>query len=93
MNHYYKSLFTKKIVTERYLSYMDDVFGPNWNRWGVFVEIEPPSVIECIRHGNDLTAILRYREIHSNATLTEARKMVAAMKKDVRYFDKKNAKH
>lgn len=93
MNHYYKSLFTKKIVTERYFPYVDDIFGPDWSKTRALIEIEPPSVIECIRHGNDLTAILRYREIHSNATLTEARKMVAAIKKDIRYFDKKNSKH
>ena len=83
---YYRSNPTGKILSEGSLKVLTDVFGdgviPNMVSDGLLVNIETPSVVECIRSGNLSSAFARYRELH-DCSMDEAKKAVYTMCSDI----------
>ena len=83
---YYRSTATGKILGENSLKILDDVFGnetvANMIADNLLVSIETPSVIDCIRSGNMVSAFTRYREIHE-CSMDEAKKAVHTIRADI----------
>lgn len=83
---YYRSTATGKILGENSLKILNDVFGdetvPNMVSDGLLVTVENPSVIDCIRSGNMVSAFTRYREIHGG-TMEDAKKAVYTIRADI----------
>ena len=83
---YYRSTATGKILGENSLKVLNDVFGSETVNSivsdGLLVAIENPSVIDCIRSGNMVSAFTRYREIHE-CTMDEAKKAVYTIRADI----------
>ena len=83
---YYRSSATGKILGEKSLNILNDVFGDETVSKmvsdGLLVSVGEPSVVECIRSGNLISAFARYREIH-NCTMDEAKRAVYTMCADI----------
>lgn len=86
---YYCSTITGHIFHTSQIGIINDVYGEGVFEAGVengtFQEIAPPSVIDCIDWSTEATAIIRYREIHEDATISKARKAVARIRRDMEY--------
>ena len=93
---YYRSRYTGKIFTEKFAKLIDDVYGPGSFEYdisiGNLVLIEPPTLSECIKNGNESLAIYRYREMYPGTSWEDARKAVVKFKKDTMGFKKKKKK-
>lgn len=93
---YYRSNYTGKIFTEKFAKFIDDVYGEGSFDYDVtvgnLVEIEPPSLLECVMHGNEALAIYRYREIYPGTSWEDGRRAVNIFKKDVLKEHKKSKK-
>ena len=83
---YYRSTATNKILCENSLKVLNDVFGDDTVSKmvtdGLLVSIENPSVIDCIRSGNMVSAFTRYREIH-DCSMEDAKKAVYTIRADI----------
>ena len=83
---YYRSNATGKILSESSLKVLKDVFGgdpiPSMVSDGLLVNVENPSVVECIRSGNLVVAFTRYRELH-DCSMEDAKKAVYTMCADI----------
>ena len=83
---YYRSSATGKILCESSLRVLNDLFGedtiPSMITDGLLVIVENPSVVDCIRSGNMISAFARYREIH-DCSAEEAKKAVHAIRADI----------
>lgn len=83
---YYRSTTTGKILTSTSLRIINDVFGnetlDKMISDGLLAVVEEPSVVDCVRSGNMLSAFSRYCEIH-NCTMEEAKKAVYTIRTDV----------
>lgn len=83
---YYRSTATEKILSENSLKVLNDVFGGDtiisMVADGLLVSIENPSVVDCIRSGNLISAFTRYREIH-DCSMEDAKKAVYTMRADI----------
>lgn len=99
--NYYRSEITGKILSDVSLGTFYNVYGRGADnivdssiKGYVLKQIDPPEVIECVKHGCGATAVIRYREVHPECSLKEARKAVRLMKKDLIRFgkDKKSGK-
>lgn len=84
----YRSKITDKLMTEYRAKSVSDVFGEgtfaNALTIGILEPIENPSVIDCLKCGSEIAATLRYREIHPDVTVKEAREMVKKIKSDMK---------
>ena len=87
MTKYYRSRYTGKIFTKRFASILDDIYGPGCFDYditiGNLIPIEPPSLVDCIKDGNDRLAVFRYREIYKGTSWDDARNAIVLLKKDV----------
>lgn len=91
---YYRSKNTGKIVTDYAIRAVRDIYGidrENLLRSKTIEPVENPSVIDCLRDGNRVVAIKRYRELHE-CDLKEARAGVDLLEKDMARFRKKRKK-
>lgn len=86
MAKYYRSRYTGKIFTKKFASVLDDIYGPGSFDYDVtvgnLIPIEPPSLVDCIKNGNNHLTIFRYREIYKGTSWEEARNAVVILKKD-----------
>ena len=64
---YYKSHLTGKIIGEPRISVVNDIYGEHTvevlMRTGLLKPYEP-TIIDLLRHGNRIEAIILYRDIH-----------------------------
>lgn len=85
---YYRSNVTGCIISGGSIRILDDVYGKNGVmdtiKNGTITPIEDPTVMECILHGSKVAAYIRYRETHTNCTLSEARTAVEKMEQELK---------
>lgn len=86
--NYYRSKITGKIITEKALRNLYDIYGKAEGNVvdhhilkEIIEKIEPPTLEDCIRHGNDGVAIFRFRELNEDTTFDEAKQAI----RDLRY--------
>lgn len=89
--NYYRSTITGKIVSEKALRNLYDIYGKDKGNFvdmvvtkEILEPVENPSLEECLRHGNDGIAILRYRELNENASFEEAKEFVQKIRKEMK---------
>lgn len=94
MNKYYRSKHTGKIFNQKISKFIDAMYGKGSFDYDVsngnVVEIEPPSLIDCIMFGSNSLAISRYLEIYPGTAWEDGRRAVSILRKEV--FGKKNKK-
>lgn len=86
---YYKSKFTNKIIAANYARCLNYVYGRDTidrmlARGDLEVVINP-SVEELVQHGGGSVAVIRYRELHPDASWDEAATAVRDIKKITPY--------
>ena len=78
---YYRSAITGKIVSS--VSVLDDIYGKGQVKLlvnaGTLQEVEDPDLIDMIKNGTGVAAVLRYRELNE-CGLLEAKTQVEAMR-------------
>lgn len=86
---YYKSSITGKILTQHDVDILDDIYGEDaaWHAidTGSIEKIDPPSVIDCIKHSREFVAVHRYREINKCSpgdAVKAVRELKARMKRN-----------
>ena len=94
---WYRSSFTKKIVSSTYFRTLNLVYGDGTTdrliSAGVLIPVKNPSVIDILRdNGSQVGAIMRYREIHE-CTLSEARDGVNMLKEDMARISQMHKSH
>lgn len=89
--NYYRSKITGKIISEKALRNLYDIYGRNSGNVvdsyilkDVLESVEDPSLEECIRHGNDGVAIIRFREMNEEATFADAKKAVQDLRRELK---------
>lgn len=90
---YYKSTFTDRIFMQHDVDILDNIYGKGATKnaidTGTIVAIDPPSVIDCIKHASsEAAAVFRYREIN-NCKLADATKAVREIKARMKRNKKK----
>lgn len=92
---YYRSTVTGHIIRDTSIDVLNQIYGENGVdsaiESGIIVPIESPSVIDCIRYGTEISAVLRYYEIHK-CGVHEAREGVKRIKEDMNKFKEKKTK-
>lgn len=88
---YYRSKTTKKIVTEKVINSLYDIYGRGAGNMvdehilKELVEIvEDPSLDECLRHGNEGVAIVRFRELNPEISFEDAKKAIRDLKRELK---------
>lgn len=83
---YYRSNVTGRIISGASIRVLNDIYGDNGIndtiKFGTITPIENPTVIDCILDGTEITAMIRYREIHK-CTLRAAKEGVDLVRKDM----------
>lgn len=92
---YYKSKITNKILTDSVRYAVDSVYGPDTFEdlinESVVIPVEDPSVEDCLVHGTNSAACLRYRELHPECgSFAEAREAVMEIRNRIKKSGKKN---
>lgn len=89
--NYYRSKVTGKIITEKALRNLYDIYGQaegnvvdHYILKEVIEKIDPPTLEDCIRHGNDGVAIIRFREMNEDASFEEARKAIRDLRHELK---------
>lgn len=89
--NYYRSKITGKIITEKALRNLYDIYGraegnvvDHYILKEIIEKIEPPTLEDCLRHGNDGVAIFRFRELNENVSFDDARKAVHDLRHELR---------
>lgn len=84
---YYRSKITNLIVSGNYAKALNYVYGKNTIEKLVeehtLEEIKEPSVIDCVRYGSGSVAVVRYRELHPEASWDEASAEIRKIRKDI----------
>lgn len=91
---YYKSKLTNKILTDSVRYAVDSVYGTgtfeDLINESVVMPVEEPTVEECLVHGTNSAACLRYRELHPEcASFAEARSAVMDIRNRIKKSGKK----
>ena len=90
---YYVSKYTGKLFTEKFVKLIDDVYGPGSFEYdisiGNLVQVDPPSLADCITKGNEQLSTYRYREIYPGTSWEDARKAIKIFKRDMAKLYKK----
>lgn len=99
--NYYRSKVTGKIITEKALRNLYDIYGQaegnivdHYILKEVIEKIDPPTLEDCIRHGNDGVAIIRFREMNEEASFADAKNAVQDLRRELKipYSDKAKGK-
>lgn len=84
--NYYRSNITGRLISGSMLHTINDIYGKGTTskliEEGTLIRVKNPTIIDCLRDGNYMTAVARYREIHGCNSF-EARQGVEALKKDI----------
>lgn len=91
---WYRSEHTGKLISSNFFRTLDLMYGKGFAKElisrGELVKVEDPSVIDILKdNGSRTQAIIRCREIHG-CELSEARKMVKAIKRDMASLNHKD---
>lgn len=98
---YYKSVKTGALLrASRIESVYHDIFGPlnpyNNFTWcdklvkdGSIIPFKNPTVIDFLKQGDRIGAVVRYRELHNDCPLGVAYSMVNKIAEDLKAFKKK----
>lgn len=94
--NYYRSTITNKIITEKVLRGLYDIYGKeSGNHVDLVIlkehlePVESPSLEDCIQHGNDGVAIIRFRELNQEASFEEAKEAIRSLRKELKRTHKK----
>lgn len=95
---YYRSKFTGKIVSGNATRIIEDIYGQDsFATMVIFndalVQIDPPSVIDCIDQGDIVLAVYRYRELNPDLSWDESYEKVIGMKRTMNRFRKKKTEN
>lgn len=86
--NYFKSKYTNKIIAGNFARCLNYVYGEDTIsrliESGGLVEIEAPTVEECIMHGGGSVAVVRYRELYPDASWEYASMEVQRIRKQIR---------
>lgn len=92
---YYRQKSTGRIIRDSELRAINELLGDDIVESLITSEsiesIDPPDVIDCIRHSSTITAIRRYQEIHGCGAM-EADKAIRTIKSDMSRFHVKRKK-
>lgn len=84
---YYRSLITGKIFLDNSFRYLNDIYGDGHLENEVFgkvvEEIDPPIISDCIKSGSIFAAVYRYKELHPECSIKEAKRVVDLIRKDM----------
>ena len=83
--NYFKSKYTNKIIAGNFARCLNYVYGENTIsrliESGGLIEIESPTVEECIMNGGGSVAVVRYRELNPDASWEYASMEVQRIRK------------
>lgn len=87
MMKYYRSKHTGKIFNQKISKIIDMIYGKGSFEYDVsngnMVEIEPPSLVDCIMFGNNSLAIARYLEIYPGTEWEDGKRAIHILRKEV----------
>lgn len=85
--NYYKSKYTNKIIAGNFARCINYVYGEGTIEKliesGGLVEIEAPTVEECVAHGGGAVAVVRYRQLNPDSSWDDASKEIRRIKKEL----------
>lgn len=84
---YYRSKITKKIVSEKLVRSLRDIYGKEQleeKTKEILELVEDPTVEECLRNGSEGVAILRYRELNDQVSFEDAKEYIQNLRKELK---------
>lgn len=91
---YYRSNITGLIVSDNFAKALEYIHGDGaLNRYiqsGMLVPIDPPTVVDCIKHGSGSVAVVRYRELNPGNSWQKASEEVYKLKAMIKKERKKH---